>query len=123
MSLRQFWSCSPYCDLNAAAAAAAAAHCHIAALLQAQQLWDALQSAQEALQRSDQLHELRTAALRALLKRQSRMAVQPEAQALQWAVLAAWQRQTARQVRVQCLVVNVKQSSMVWSLIPICWCG
>jgi hypothetical protein len=68
--------------------------------LQAQQLWDALQSAQEALQHSNQLHELRTAALRALLKRQSRMALQPEAQALQWAVLAAWQRQTARQVRV-----------------------
>jgi hypothetical protein len=71
------------------------------AALQAQQLWDALQSAQEALQHSNQLHEMRTEALRALLKRQSRMALQPEAQALQWAVLAAWQRQTARQVRLR----------------------
>ncbi|WIA37399.1 hypothetical protein OEZ86_014324 [Tetradesmus obliquus] len=71
-----------------------------AAAGRAQQLWDALQAAQEALQHSNQLHELRTAALKALLKRQSRMALQPEAHALQWAVLAAWQRQTARQVGV-----------------------
>ncbi|WIA17176.1 hypothetical protein OEZ85_014059 [Tetradesmus obliquus] len=71
-----------------------------AAAGRAQQLWDALQAGQEALQHSNQLHELRTAALKALLKRQSRMALQPEAHALQWAVLAAWQRQTARQVGV-----------------------
>jgi hypothetical protein len=71
-----------------------------AAVLQAQQLWQALHSAQDALQHSNQLHDLRTAALKALLKRQSRMALQPEAQALQWAVMAAWQRQAARQVRV-----------------------
>lgn len=82
------------------AAAAGDCCCCCAGVLQAQQLWDALQAAQEALQHSNQLHELRTAALKALLKRQSRMALQPEAHALQWAVLAAWQRQTARQVGV-----------------------